>query len=43
MRAGERSTSCAGRSAERLLATGQALWRYRVALHDAALEAIEPG
>ena len=28
---------------ERLLATGRALWRYRVALHDAALEALEPG
>ncbi len=25
---------------ERLLATGRALWRYRVALHDAALDAI---
>ena len=25
---------------ERLLATGHALWRYRVALHDAALEAL---
>jgi ADP-ribose pyrophosphatase YjhB (NUDIX family) len=25
---------------ERLLATGRALWRYRVALHDAALEAL---
>ena len=25
---------------ERLLATGRALWRYRVALHDAALEAM---
>jgi hypothetical protein len=25
---------------ERLLATGRAFWRYRVALHDAALEAL---
>lgn len=25
---------------ERLLSTGRALWRYRVALHDAALEAL---
>ena len=25
---------------ERLLATGRAFWRYRVALHDAAAEAI---
>ena len=25
---------------ERLLATGRAFWRYRVALHDAALDAI---
>jgi hypothetical protein len=25
---------------ERLLATGLALWRYRVALHDAALQAL---
>lgn len=29
----------AGPLRERLLATGRALWRYRVALHDAALEA----
>lgn len=28
----------AGPIRERLLATGRALWRYRVALHDAALE-----
>jgi 8-oxo-dGTP pyrophosphatase MutT (NUDIX family) len=28
---------------DRLLATGHALWRYRVALHDAALAAIEAG
>lgn len=28
---------------ERLLATGRALWRYRVALHDAALEALRAG
>jgi ADP-ribose pyrophosphatase YjhB (NUDIX family) len=27
---------------ERLLATGRALWRYRVALHDAALAALSP-
>jgi 8-oxo-dGTP pyrophosphatase MutT (NUDIX family) len=25
---------------ERLLATGRAFWRYRVALHDAALQAL---
>jgi hypothetical protein len=25
---------------ERLLATGRAFWRYRVALHDAALSAL---
>jgi hypothetical protein len=25
---------------ERLLATGRAFWRYRVALHDAAAEAL---
>ena len=25
---------------ERLLATGRALWRYRVALHDAAMAAL---
>jgi ADP-ribose pyrophosphatase YjhB (NUDIX family) len=30
----------AGPIRERLLATGRALWRYRVALHDAALEAL---
>ena len=30
----------AGPIRERLLATGTALWRYRVALHDAALEAL---
>jgi hypothetical protein len=28
----------AGPIRERLLVTGRALWRYRVALHDAALE-----
>jgi ADP-ribose pyrophosphatase YjhB (NUDIX family) len=28
---------------DRLLATGRALWRYRVALHDAALDALESG
>ena len=32
----------AGPVRERLLATGRALWRYRVALHDAALEALSP-
>jgi ADP-ribose pyrophosphatase YjhB (NUDIX family) len=31
----------AGPIRERLLATGRALWRYRVALHDASLEALE--
>jgi ADP-ribose pyrophosphatase YjhB (NUDIX family) len=30
----------AGPLRERLLATGQAFWRYRVALHDAALDAL---
>ena len=30
----------AGPLRERLLATGRAFWRYRVALHDAALAAI---
>ena len=30
----------AGPLRERLLATGRALWRYRVALHDAALDAL---
>ena len=30
----------AGPIRERLLSTGRALWRYRVALHDAALEAL---
>jgi ADP-ribose pyrophosphatase YjhB (NUDIX family) len=30
----------AGQLRERLLATGHAFWRYRVALHDAALEAL---
>ncbi len=30
----------AGPIRERLLATGRAFWRYRVALHDAALEAM---
>jgi len=34
----------AGPLRERLLATGRAFWRYRVALHDAALAALEtPG
>ena len=32
----------AGPLRERLLATGRAFWRYRVALHDAALSALEP-
>lgn len=32
----------AGPLRERLLATGRALWRYRVALHDAALAALRP-
>jgi ADP-ribose pyrophosphatase YjhB (NUDIX family) len=31
----------AGPLRERLLATGRALWRYRVALHDAALDQLE--
>ncbi|HLY95119.1 MAG TPA: NUDIX hydrolase [Gaiellaceae bacterium] len=31
----------AGPLRERLLATGHAFWRYRVALHDAALEQLE--
>ncbi len=30
----------AGPIRERLLATGRALWRYRVALHDAALDRV---
>ena len=30
----------AGPLRERLLATGRAFWRYRVALHDAALAAL---
>jgi ADP-ribose pyrophosphatase YjhB (NUDIX family) len=33
----------AGPVRERLLATGRALWRYRVALHDAALDAVSSG
>jgi len=33
----------AGPIRERLLATGRALWRYRVALHDAALAALAEG
>jgi 8-oxo-dGTP diphosphatase len=32
----------AGPLRERLLATGRAFWRYRVALHDAALAAMAP-
>jgi len=32
----------AGPLRERLLATGRAFWRYRVALHDAALAALGP-
>ncbi|HEY2542442.1 MAG TPA: NUDIX hydrolase [Gaiellaceae bacterium] len=31
----------AGPLRERLLSTGRAFWRYRVALHDAALQALE--
>jgi hypothetical protein len=31
----------AGPLRERLLATGRAFWRYRVALHDAALAALD--
>ena len=31
----------AGPLRERLLATGRAFWRYRVALHDAALAALQ--
>jgi 8-oxo-dGTP pyrophosphatase MutT (NUDIX family) len=34
------ATELAGPIRARLLATGRALWRYRVALHDAALEAL---
>jgi ADP-ribose pyrophosphatase YjhB (NUDIX family) len=33
----------AGPLRDRLLATGRALWRYRVALHDAALQAYAEG
>jgi len=33
----------AGPLRERLLASGHAFWRYRVALHDAALEALADG
>ena len=33
----------AGPLRERLLATGRAFWRYRVALHDTALAALEEG
>jgi len=36
-------TELAGPLRERLLATGRAFWRYRVALHDAALEALSRG
>ncbi len=32
----------AGPLRERLLETGRAFWRYRVALHDAALAALRP-
>jgi 8-oxo-dGTP pyrophosphatase MutT (NUDIX family) len=32
----------AGPLRERLLATGRAFWRYRVALHDAAIAALRP-
>ena len=34
-------TELAGSLRERLLETGHALWRYRVALHDAALSALD--
>src|SRR5919198_327541 len=34
-------TELAGPLRERLLATGRAFWRYRVALHDAALGALQ--
>jgi 8-oxo-dGTP pyrophosphatase MutT (NUDIX family) len=34
------ATELEGPIRERLLATGRALWRYRVALHDATLEAL---
>ena len=33
----------AGPLRDRLLATGHAFWRYRVALHEAALERLRPG
>jgi ADP-ribose pyrophosphatase YjhB (NUDIX family) len=33
----------AGPIRERLLQTGRALWRYRVALHDAAIESLRAG
>ena len=33
----------AGPIRARLLDTGRALWRYRVALHDAALAQMQPG
>jgi len=33
--------TAAGPIRERLLASGRALWRYRVALHDAALVALD--
>lgn len=39
-RAGGGWTNSPARYAKRLLETGQALWRYRVALHDAALTAL---
>lgn len=35
-------TELSGPLRERLLATGRAFWRYRVALHDAAAEALAP-
>lgn len=37
------ATELAGPIRERLLDTGRALWRYRVALHDAALAALNAG
>jgi len=38
---GSAAQELAGPIRERLLATGRALWRYRVALHDAALAALD--
>ena len=36
------ASELAGPIRQRLLASGRALWRYRVALHDATLEALTP-